>query len=127
MPNGVTVSATGLSTDPAEYRRRLDEQSDDAIDAWSAELMRDLSIRIGVIQVLAAFRRSSGLSDRDLERVFAAGGGAPATIGRTAEGQLMIPAISLHHLVSGIRAATDDPRPRLIAYLTDNFHEIVFL
>lgn len=121
------MSATGLSADPAEYRRRLDEQSDEAIDAWSAELMRDLSIRIGVIKVLDAFRRSSGLGDRELERVFAAGGGAPATVGRTRDGQVMVPAISLHHLVSGIRAETTDARPRLIMYLVDNFHEIVFL
>ena len=121
------MSSTGLSVDPAEYRRRLEGQADDAIDAWSAELMRDLTIRIGVLKVLSAFRRSTGLSDRELEKVFAAGGGAPATVGRTADGQLMVPAISLHHLVSGIRVQTTDARPRLITYLADNFHEIVFL
>ncbi len=124
---GGPLSATGLSADPAEYRRRLDEQPDESIDAWSAELMRDLSIRIGVIKVLDAFRRSSGLSDRELERVFAAGGGAPATVGRTADGRLMVPAISLHYLVSGTRAELPDARAKLITYLTDSFHEIVFL
>lgn len=121
------MSETGLSADPAEYRRRLDEQPEEAIDAWSAELMRDLSIRIGVIKVLDTFRQSSGLSERELERVFAAGGGAPATFGRTADGRLMVPAISLHHLVSGVRAELPDARERLVTYLTDNFHEIVFL
>ncbi len=121
------MSATGLSADPAEYRRRLEKQPDEAIDAWSAELMRDLSIRIGVIKVLETFRRSSGLTEQELERIFAAGGGAPATFGQTADGRLMIPAISLHHLVSGVRARLPDARARLVTYLTDNFHEIVFL
>jgi hypothetical protein len=87
----------------------------------------DLSIRIGVIKVLASFRTSSGLNEAGLERVFAAGGGAPATFGRTADGQLMVPAISLHYLVSGLRAQLPDARARLVTYLTDNFHEIVFL
>ncbi len=121
------MSATGLSADPAEYRRRLDEQPDELIDAWSAELMRDLSIRVGVLKVLAAFRRSSGLSEQELERIFAAGGGAPATVGRTADGRLMVPAISLHHLVSGVRSQMTDARARLVTYLVDSFHEIVFL
>lgn len=124
---GGAVSATGLSADPAQYRIRLEEQPDEAIDAWSAELMRDLSIRIGVIKVLASFRTSSGLNEAGLERVFAAGGGAPVTFGRTVDGQLMVPAISLHHLVSGLRAQLPDARARLVTYLTDNFHEIVFL
>lgn len=121
------MSATGLSADPAEYRQRLEEQPDEAIDAWSAELMRDISISIGVIKVLDTFRRSTGLNERELERVFAAGGGAPATVGRTADGRLMVPAISLHHLVSGVRVELPDARARLVTYLADNFHEIVFL
>ena len=33
------MAGTGLSADPAEYRTRLDEQSDEQIDAWAAELM----------------------------------------------------------------------------------------
>ncbi len=121
------MSGTGLSADPQEYRRRLDDQPDEAIEAWSSELMRDLSIRIGVLRVLDQFRRSARLNDRELERVFAAGGGAPATIGRTAAGQLMVPAISLHHLVTGLRSQTADARARLTEYLVANFHEIVFL
>ena len=121
------MSATGLSADPAEYRRRLDEQSEGSIDAWAAELMRDLSIRIGVVRVLDSFRRATRIDEREFERVFAAGGGAPATVGRTADGRLMVPAISLHHLVAGLHRETPDARRRLTDYLVDNFHEIVFL
>ena len=106
--NGGRVSATGLSADPAEYQRRLEEQSDQAVDAYAAELMRDLSIRIGVIRVLEDFRQATGLSEQELERVYAVGGGAPATFGRTAEGKVMVPAISLHYLVPGLRHETTD-------------------
>ena len=121
------MSATGLSADPAEYRRRLEEQPEQQVDAYAAELMRDLSIRIGVVRVLHDFTQATGLSQLEVERVFAAGGGAPATIGRTADGRLMVPAISLHYLVSGLRREVPDARRRLIDYLVSSFHEFVFL
>ncbi len=121
------MSATGLSADPKEYRARLDEQSDDAIDAYTAELLRDLSIRVGVIRVLGEFMKATRLNERELERCFAAGGGAPATLGRTADGHLMLPAISLHFLIPGVRSETPDGRKRLTDYLVDSFNEIVFL
>ncbi len=120
-------AATGLSATPDVYRQRLTEQPDERIDAWVAELMRDMSIRRGVRRVLADFRSATGLDDRGLERVFAAGGGPPASIGRTGAGELMLPAISLHYLVGGSRALLPDARQRLIGYLTDSFHEIVYL
>src|SRR3954470_9003747 len=95
----VRVSATGLSASVDEYRSRLAEQSDEQIDGWSMELMRDMSIRRGVLPVLEELRHATGLSDSGLERVYTAGGGAPATVGRTADGKLMVPAISLRHFV----------------------------
>jgi hypothetical protein len=117
----------GLSADPKEYRRRLDEQPDEQIDAWVAELMRDISIRRGVGTVVQGFRKAARIDEREFERVFAGGGGAPSTIGRSAEGMLMVPAISLHYLVSGLRGAVPDGRKRLTRYLVDNFHEIVYI
>ena len=121
------MTATGLSASPEEYRQRLEEQPDEQIDAWTAELMRDVSIRRGVRQVLLDFTKAARLTERELERVYAAGNGAPATLGRTAEGQVMLPAVSLHHLVAGLRSQTPDARTRMIRYLVDNFHEIVYL
>ena len=50
------MAATGLSADPKEYRARLADQSDDQIDAWAAELMRDVAIRRGVVKVVDDFR-----------------------------------------------------------------------
>ena len=52
------MAATGLSADPTEYRARLADQSDDQIDAWAAELMRDVAIRRGVVRVVEDFRRA---------------------------------------------------------------------
>ena len=121
------MGATGLSAEPAEYRRRLTEQSDEQLDAWTQELMRDLSIRRGVVKVLADFRRSAELSEPELERVFAAGGGAPSTIGRDGQGRLMVPAVALWALVPGLRAQVPDARDRLVSYLVESFGEVVYV
>lgn len=119
--------ASGLSADPKEYRARLAEQSDDQIDAWAAELMRDVAIRRGVLTVIADFLAASGLDERGFERVFAAGGGPPAAIGRDAQGRLMVPAITLYVLVPGVRSQTQDGRQRLIEYLVRNFEDLVYV
>ena len=70
------MSSEGLSEDPTVYRSRLIEQSDEQLDAWMVEFMRDMSIRHGVLDVLADFRKATGLDDRGVERVFTAGRGA---------------------------------------------------
>ena len=98
------MATTGLSADPKEYRKRLAEQSDEQIDAWAAELMRDVAIRRGVVKVIDDFRRVARLGEPEFERVFASGGGPPAVVGRNREGRLMVPAITLFALVPGIRA-----------------------
>ena len=121
------MSATGLSADPAEYQRRLQEQPDTQIDAWAIELLRDLSIRQGVIKVLHEFGHATHLDEPSIERTYTSGGGAPATIGRTADGRLMLPAISLRYLVPGLRRQVPDARDRLIAFLVGAFEELVYL
>ena len=63
---GDDVATTGLSADPKEYRKRLAEQSDDQIDAWAAELMRDVAIRRGVVKVVADFRTRGPASTRQI-------------------------------------------------------------
>ena len=121
------MEATGLSATEAEYRRRLQEQSDEQIDAWAAELMRDVAIRRGVLRVISDFRTAARLDERAFERVFASGGGPPAVLGRDGEGRLMVPAITLFALVPGIRAQVPDGRERLVEYLVENFEEIVYV
>ena len=121
------MSTAGLSADPNEYRERLADQSDDQIDAWAAELMRDVAIRRGVVKVVADFRRAAGLDEPGFERVFASGGGPPASIGRDRDGRLMVPAITLFALVPGIRSQVADGRERLVEYLVQNFGELVYV
>ena len=121
------MPATGLSADPTEYRARLADQTDEQIDAWAAELMRDVAIRRGVVRVVDDFRRASRLDEPGFERVFASGGGPPSVIGRDVEGRLMVPAITLFALVPGIHAQVPDGRGRLIEYLLENFDEIVYV
>jgi hypothetical protein len=121
------VGATGLSGDRDEYLARLREQPDEQIDAWAMEAMRDFAIRGGVLRVLDDFRRASGLDDAGVGRVFAAGDGPPALVGRDREGRLLIPAVALHCLVRGTRAAVPGAREALIGYLAGNFEELVFV
>jgi hypothetical protein len=59
--------------------------------------------------------------------VFASGDGPLATVGRDAQGRQMIPAVALYAVVPGIRAQTADGRERLIDYLVENFHELVYV
>jgi hypothetical protein len=121
------VGATGLSADTTEYRRRLAEQTDAQIDAWASEMMRDVAIRRGVVRVVGDFCRAARLTEQEFERVFASGGGPPATVGRDAQGRLMVPAVALWALVPGIRSQTTDGRERLIEYLVENFDELVYV
>jgi hypothetical protein len=121
------LTATGLSGSPQEYRARLEAQPDQQIDAWAAELMRDMSIRRGVREVLHGLRRAMGTDDAGLRKLFASGGGPPAAAGKTESGELMVPAISLFYFVSGAHSIMPDARARLVAYLVDNFHEIVYI
>jgi hypothetical protein len=121
------VPTAGLSADPAEYRARLVMQAEEQLDAWMIELMRDMSIRRGVLTVLAHVREATGLDDRGIEKVFTAGGGAPGVIGRTAEGRLMVPAISLHHIVPGLRAQSPKAHDWIVDFLVTGFHEVVYI
>ena len=121
------MEATGLSADREEYRARLREQPDDQIDSWAMEAMRDLAIRRGVIRVLEGLRRASGLDDAGLERAFAAGDGPAAAVGRDRDGNLLIPAVTLHCLVKGLRVVEPGARDALVEYLAENFDELVYI
>jgi hypothetical protein len=121
------VTAAGLSNTPQEYRERLDDQSDEQIDTWAGELMRDVSIRRGVREVLHGFRAAMDTDDAGLRRLYSAGGGPAAAVGTTERGELMMPAISLYYLVGGARKVVPDARSKLIEYIVANFEEIVYI
>ena len=92
------------------------------------EFMRDMSIRRGVLEVLADFRKATGLDDAAIERVFTAGGGAPATIGRTADGRAHGPG-HLAALPGAGPARPVEPKAREqeIDFLVDGFHDVVYI
>lgn len=119
--------ASALSANPEEYRGRLADQADAQLDSWAAELMRDVAKRRGIVRVVKAFRTAAALSEAEFEHVFASGGGAPATVGHDANGNLIVPTISLYALVPGLRARTRDGRARLIDFLVANFDELVYV
>jgi hypothetical protein len=121
------MGATGLSADPKQYRERLAEQPDEQIDRWVAELLRDVVKRRGIVKVIRDFRAAADLSEAQFERVFASGGAAPATLGRDAQGNLVVPTISLWALPGGLRAGVPDARRRLVDYLVANFEELVYV
>jgi len=121
------VGATGLSANPTEYRGRLAEQTDAQIDTWASEMMRDVAKRRGIVRVVEDFRTATKLDEQEFERVFASGGGPPATIGHDADGRLIVPAVALWALVPGIRSQVPDGRERLIEYLLANFDELVYV
>ncbi len=121
------MGTTGLATNKTEYRRRLGEQTDEQLDAWAKELVRDVARRKGVAYVVEGFANAVRLDEAGIRRVFARGGGAPQTVGFDAGGRLMIPARSLHFLVTGTRADLADARTRLIEYLVTNFDQIVYI
>ena len=121
------MAETGLSADPTEYRARLAEQSDEQIDAWVSELMRDVVIRRGIVKVVDDFRRAAKLDESGFERVFASGGGPPAVVGKDRSGHLVVPTVTLYALVPGIRSQVADARQRLIEYLVANFGELVYV
>jgi len=121
------VGATGLAANPTEYRKRLGEQTDEQLDSWAKELMRDVAIRRGVVTVVTDVQRTARLDEAGFRRAFARGGGAPQTVGFDAAGHLMVPAISLHCLVTGMRVDVADARARIIDYLVASFDEIVYV
>ena len=121
------MGATGLSATAEEYRSRLLEQPDAQIDTWASELMRDVAKRRGIVRVVEDFRSAAKLNEQEFERVFASGGGPPATVGHDAQGHLVVPAVALWALVPGIRSQVADGRERLIDYLVANFDELVYV
>ena len=121
------MGATGLAANPKEYRERLDEQTDDAdrrLGVRAHARHRDPARRPPGHQGLPPCR---SIDERSFERVFAAGGGPPAVIGRDREGRLLVPAITLHALVPGSAPRRKDGRARLIEYLVENFEDLVYV
>ena len=119
---------TGLSETPATYRTKLAAQDDAQLDAWVAGSLRDIAKRRGVVKSVHELSKATGLDDDALAGAFTLGGGAAATMGRDAEGQLIFPAVALWAFVPGIRAYEPKlGRDRLINFLVATFEEVVYI
>ena len=113
------MTATGLSATPQEYRERLEDQSDQQIDAWAAELMRDISIRLGVREVLHGLAAPWAPTTPASSASTRLAAGRSRLSARPTSGEMMVPAISLYYFVCGARSQMPDARDRLINYLVD--------
>ena len=103
--------ATGLSADPDRVprpARRPVRRPDRRLGGRAHARRRHPARRR---KVVTDFRAAARLDEREFERVFASGGGPPATLGRDAEGRLMVPAVTLWALVPGIRSQVPDGAP----------------
>ena len=122
------MGATGLAADPAEYRARLREQPDDQIDAWarsSCATSPSAGRPAGPGRVRIGATR---LDDRRFERVFAAGGGPPATFGRDARRRADDPGRRRSTAWSrGSAARRPTGGTVSIEYLVENFEELVYV
>ena len=125
---GGTVGATGLSSDPKEYRARLGRagrRPDRRLGRRAAARRRDPAWHRQGRRRLPARRPDS-------MRPVSNGCSLPAA-GRRRPSDATGPATSscrrstLHALVPGLRSQVADARDRLIAYLVANFGETVFV
>ena len=94
------MTATGLSTNPQEYRERLEEQPDQQIDCVGGELMRDMSIRLGVREVLRP-ARGDGHRRHRADELYTRRRRASGGLRQDRDGEMMVPAISLYYFVTG--------------------------
>jgi len=88
----------------------------------------NMAKRKGIVATIHEFSHAAHLDEDGLAGAYTLGGGPAATMGRDAEGRLLLPAVSLWCLVPGLRAA--DPkggRERLVAFLVATFEEVVYI
>ena len=67
--------------DEKGYREMVEEQPDEQIDHWAADLFVDFAKRRGVGTAIAAFCRAARLDQRGFQRVFLVGGGPDHVVG----------------------------------------------
>src|SRR5262245_8781603 len=108
------------ATDEKGYRGMAEDQSDDQIDRWAADLIVDFAKRRGVGTAIAAFCRAARLDDRGFQRVFLVGGGPDHVVGIDTGGALAAPIFELPKAVTGLRRIDPQARERLIDFLVDH-------
>jgi hypothetical protein len=108
------------ATKAAEYRQMVQDQSDEQIDRWAADLFVDFAKRKGVGTAIAAFCRAAGLDEKGFQRAFMVGGGPDRVIGIDTAGELSAPIFELPRAIAGVRRIDPNARRRLVSFLVDH-------
>jgi hypothetical protein len=106
--------------DEKGYRDMAEEQPDDQIDRWAADLFIDFAKRRGVGTAIAAFCRAARLDERGFQRAFLVGGGPDHVVGIDTGGALAAPIFELPKAIAGLRKIDPQARERLIDFLVDH-------
>ena len=106
--------------DEKGYRDMVEEQPDEQIDYWAADLFVDFAKRRGVGTAIAAFCRAARLDERGFQRVFLVGGGPDHVVGIDTGGALAAPIFELPKAIDGLRKIDPQARDRLIDFLVDH-------
>jgi hypothetical protein len=100
-----------------DYRKMVQDQSDEQVDRWAADLFMDFAKRLGVGTAIAAFCRAAGLDARGFQRAFLVGGGPDHVVGIDTAGELAAPIFELPRAIAGLRRIEPHARGRLIDFL----------
>ena len=106
--------------DEKGYRDMAEDQTDEQVDRWAADLFIDFAKRRGVGTAIAAFCRASRLDERGFQRVFLVGGGPDHVVGIDTGGALAAPIFELPKAIAGLRKIDPQARERLIDFLVDH-------
>ena len=99
------------------YRSMVEEQSDQQIDTWAADLFIDFAKRMGVGTAIAAYCDVAGLDAKGFQRVFLVGGGPDHVVGIDTAGALAAPIFELPRAIAGLRRTDPEARRKLVAFL----------
>ena len=102
------------------YREMVQDQSDEQVDRWAADLFIDFAKRKGVGTAIAAFCQAAGLDARGFQRAFMVGGGPDHVVGIDTAGALAAPIFELPKAVAGLRRIQPDARSSLVRFLVDH-------
>jgi hypothetical protein len=108
------------AADERGYRSMAEDQPDEQVDRWAADLIVDFAKRRGVGTAIAAFCRAARLDDRGFQRVFLVGGGPDHVVGIDTSGALAAPIFELPKAIIGLRRTDPLARERLIDFLVDH-------
>lgn len=106
--------------DEKGYRDMAEDQPDEQVDRWAADLFIDFAKRKGVGTAIAAFCRAAHLDERGFQRVFLVGGGPDHVVGIDTGGALAAPIFELPKAIAGLRQIDPQARERLIDFLVDH-------